>query len=350
MVAQFLHQGCEITPEESSRFRGAGAWQHGGIEPVEIHGEIKGPSPQGGQGRRHLLDRHQPVAAAQFAEFLAAAAADGDLAQGATGQHLQAAAHGAGVAVTCAEPFLAQIGVGIELHQHQIGMTPGHRRHRATTDRMLTTEHQGGQAEIEHGLGGLFHRSHHRLGGTVGDGHRTQIGEGDRFKIAIQLGAVGLQPGAHLPDRGGPEAGAGPEGGGAVVGNAEQAHAAAGWIAAAGHVDRPFGVEQLAPIGGITAWGIGWGRPGLRCGGRTRDGAGHGVEGRGVRGARLENGWRWVGARTGRLATAGGPQPPSARARSTKAGTASKAPLCQRGLQISQPAATPAARSGWASR
>ncbi len=35
------------------------------------------------------------------------------------------AAHGAGVAVVGAEPLMAQVGVGIELHQHQFGMLLG---------------------------------------------------------------------------------------------------------------------------------------------------------------------------------------------------------------------------------
>ena len=297
MVAQFLHQGGEVAPEEAAGLRGAGARKDGGIEPVEVDGEIKRPSPQGGQGLGHRLDGHQPVAAAEFLEFLAGATADGDLAQDAAGQHLQAAPHGAGVAVASAEPFVPQVGMGVQLHQHQVGMAPGHRRHGATADRVLATEHQGSQAEIEHGLGGPLHGGHHRFGCTVGDGHGSEVGEGGLLQVEVELGAVGLQTGAHLPDRGGPEAGAGPEGGGAVVGNAEDPHAAAGRIAAAGHVDGPFGVEQLAPVGGGAEGCRIAGRAGTteRCGGRSREGAGHGREGRGDWEGRLENVRRWGG-------------------------------------------------------
>jgi hypothetical protein len=216
---------------------------YGWIEPIQIHGEIERLAAQGPEGLGHVLDRHQSAALAQLGEFLTGAAADGDLQQLLAGQHLQAAAHGAGMAVVGAEPFLAQVGVGIELHQHQLGVPLGYRRHGAGADRVLAAEHQRFESQGQHRLGGLFHRRHHRLGGAEGDVDRAQIRDRQLLKLAIELGAVALQARAHLADRRRAEAGARPEGGGAVVRHAEQAHAAAGRIPLAAHVDGAVGVK-----------------------------------------------------------------------------------------------------------
>ena len=130
-----------MVPHKSPRFRGTGAGQHRWIKPIQIHGEVDRLAPEGLQGLHQLLDCHQSTRCPQLAELLAGATADGDLEQLLAGQHLQAAAHGAGVAVLGAKPFVAQVGMGIKLHQHQIGMLRRHRRHGARTDRMFAAQH-----------------------------------------------------------------------------------------------------------------------------------------------------------------------------------------------------------------
>ena len=283
MATQHINHGCEISPEEAPWLGGAGSRQNGWIKPVQIHGEINRAAGPGGHGIPQGLDViHASTTAVQFMEFVAGAAANRQLQQVATGQHLQAAPHGAGVAVAGTEPLLSEIGMGIQLHQHQIGMLVGNGGHGAGADRMLTAQHQGVQTQIEHRRCGLLHGVHDRFGCTEGDVHSTEIGIGQILQIQIQLRAIGFQALADLTDRCRSETGAWPEGGGAVVGNAEQADAAAGWVAPGSHEDAAFAVER-----------------------------GHG-----------------------------------ANSRAMKAGMASRAPCCQRGLQISQPSATRAARAG----
>ena len=283
MVAQLFHQGGEVAPEESPWLRGAGARHHGRIEPVEVDGEIEGLAAQGPQGFGQALDGDESAGLAQFAELLTGAAADRDLQQLLAGQHLQAAAHGAGMAVVGAEPLLAQVGVGIELHEYQVGMLRSHGGHGARTDRVFAAEHQRLEPQAQHRFGGPFHRRHHRFRRAKGDVDGPQIRHRQLLQVAVQLRAIALQASAHLADGRRPEAGAGPEGGGAVVGHTEQAYATAGGVALAAHVDGAVAVKEMV----------------------------HGF-----------------------------------RARSMPAGMASKAPRCQRGLQISQPAATAAARLG----
>ncbi len=121
-------------------------------------------------------------------EFVAGAAANRQLQQVAAGQHLQAAPHGAGVAVAGTKPLLPEIGMGIQLHQHQIGMLVGDGGHGAGADRMLTAQHQGVQTQIEHRRRGLLHGVHDRFRCTEGDVYSTEIGIGQILQIQIHLG------------------------------------------------------------------------------------------------------------------------------------------------------------------
>ena len=221
MVAQLLHECREVAPKEAAGLGGAGAGHHRRIKPIEIHREIDRLAPQGLERLGHPLDRHQPARLPQLGKFLAAAATDGDLQQLLAGQHLQAAAHGAGVAVLRAQPLVAQVGVGIELHQHQLRVLGRHGRYGAGADRVFAAQHQRLETQGQHRFGGRLHRRHHRLGGAEGDINGAEVGEGQVFQVAIELGAVALQAAAHLADCRRPEAGAGAEGGGAVVGHAK---------------------------------------------------------------------------------------------------------------------------------
>ena len=166
--------------------------------------------------------------------------------------------------------------MGIQLHQHQIGLAFGHGCHRPGTDRVLSAQHQGLQSEVEDGARRLLNRLQDRFGRTERDLHRSEVGDGQVLEIQSQLRAVGLQSSADLADCSGTEPGSGPERCGAVVGHAEQAHTAAVGITAGPHVDRSVSVEQ-----GVDEWGT------------------HGFS-----------------------------------SRSMKAGMASKPPRCQRGLQM----------------
>jgi hypothetical protein len=96
--------------------------------------------------------------------------------------------------VLVSQPLLAEIGMGIELHQGKIGMALGHGRHGAAADRMLTTEHQGLESEIQDGPGSRLHRRHHRFGRTKGNGHGAQVSEGQVLEIAVELGVVTSSP------------------------------------------------------------------------------------------------------------------------------------------------------------
>ena len=180
----------------------------------------------------------------QLLEFVAGAAANRQLQQGLAGQDLQAAPHGAGMAVAASQPFVPQIGMGIQLHQHQIGQAFGHGCHRPGTDRVLSPQHQGLQPELEDGARRLLNRLQDRFGRTERDLHRSEIGDGQVLEIQPQLRAVGLQSTADLADCSGSEPGSRPERCGAVVGHAEQAHTAAVGIPSRPHVDRSVGVEQ----------------------------------------------------------------------------------------------------------
>ena len=64
------------------------------------------------------------------------------------------------------------------------------------------------------------------------------------LQIQIQLWAIGFQPLADLTDCCWSKPGARPEGGGAVVGDAEQANAAAGRVAPGSHENAAVAVES----------------------------------------------------------------------------------------------------------
>ena len=87
---------------------------------------------------------------------------------------------------------MAQISVGIQLHEHQIRMLLRHSRHGSGADGVFTTEHQRFQAELKHRLGGLLHLGDDRFRGAEGDLDSPEIDEGEIVEIPIQLRAVGL--------------------------------------------------------------------------------------------------------------------------------------------------------------
>ena len=157
---------------------------------------------------------------------------------------------------------------------------------------MLPAQHQGPEPQAEHGFGCLLHLGENGLRVAEGNLNGTKIGKVEILQIQVELRAIGLQASAHLSDGGGAEAGARAKGGGAVIRHTKQANAAVGRVATGSHENGSVAVKQTVE------------KP-------TRRLCGHGCS-----------------------------------SRSTKAGMASMAPLCQRGDQISQPAAMASLRSG----
>ena len=100
---------------------------------------------------------HQPAALLQFGEFPPRATADRELKQRLARKNLQTAAHGAGMAVASSQPAVPEIGMGIELHQHQVGVALCHGLHGTGADRMLSAQHEGPKTQGEHGFGRLLH-------------------------------------------------------------------------------------------------------------------------------------------------------------------------------------------------
>ena len=123
------------------------------------------------------------------------------------------------MAVVGPQPFVAQVRVGIELHEHQVGVLFGYGGHRPGADRVFPPQHQWFQAQAQDRFGGLLHGGDHRFGGAKGDVHGAEVGDGQLLEIPVKLGAVALQARADLADGGWPKAGPGPEGGGAVIGH-----------------------------------------------------------------------------------------------------------------------------------
>ena len=140
-------------------------------------------------------------------------------------------------------------------------------------------------------MGGLLHLGDDGFRGAEGDLDGPEIDEGEIVEIPIQLRAVGLKATAHLPNCGRSKPGARSERCGAVVGHAEKSHTTVLGGPLRPHKDRTIGVKQI---------GV------------------HEV------GDQLSS-------------------------RAMKAGMASKAPRCQRGLQMWQPSAIAVARFvlGW---
>ena len=191
---------------------------------------------------------------------------------------------------------MAQISVGIQLHENQIRVLFRHSSHGSGADGVFATEHQWFEAERKNRLRGLFHLGDHGFWGAERDLNGSEIREAEIVEIPIQLGAVGLKTTAHIPNRGGSEPGARSKRCGAVVGHAEQPNSAVLGSPLCPHVDRTIGVEQSAV---------------------------------------KQSGVKQVGHQFS--------------SRAMKAGMASKPPRCQRGLQMWHPSAIAAARLvlGW---
>ena len=72
-------------------------------------------------------------------------------------------------------------------------------------------QHQGAQAQIQHGLRAFADGLQHRLRCAEGDVHSPQISKAQIVEIPIQLRAVGLQAIADVSDGGGAKPRAGPK-------------------------------------------------------------------------------------------------------------------------------------------
>ena len=212
MAFQHIDHVGEILPVISAGFRGAGSRQDRGIEPVQVNRQVQRPaSPWDQGGFQGLRVRDQAATAPQFQKFLSGTAADGELKKITTGQDVETATHGAGMAVACSQPGLPEVGMGIELQQNKIGMLCSDSLHGTGADRVLTSQHQWFETPCQHGLRRLQNRVNHRLWRTKGNLHRSEISEGDVVQVSVELRAVALQPLAHLADRCRTETGAGPE-------------------------------------------------------------------------------------------------------------------------------------------
>ena len=133
--------------------------------------------------------------------------------------------------------------MGIQLHQHQIGVALCHGLHGPGADRMLSAQHQGLEAQGEHGFGRLLHLAQNRLRVAEGNLHGTEISKVEVLQIQVELWAIGLQACAHLSDGGGAKAGAGRK---EVVPSygTKEANAAVGRVAPGSHENGAVSVEK----------------------------------------------------------------------------------------------------------
>ena len=89
---------------------------------------------------------------------------------------------------------MAQISVGIQLHENQIRVLFRHSSHGSGADGVFATEHQWFEAECKNRLRGLFHLGDHGFWGAERDLNGSEIREAEIVEIPIQLGAVVSRP------------------------------------------------------------------------------------------------------------------------------------------------------------
>jgi hypothetical protein len=170
---------------------------------------------------RGRLGHDEPLSGAHLRELLARAGADPDLDEAPLADGGEAAPHGAGVVVALPEVALAQVPVGIELHQQELGVARVDRLDRAGRHRVLAAQHERHQAGLQQGAHGLAHAFDHRLGGAHRDLEVAEIAVADVAEVPILIGRVALEHDRHRAQVVGSEARAGAEGGRAVERHAE---------------------------------------------------------------------------------------------------------------------------------
>ena len=92
--------------------------------------------------------------------------------------------------------------MGIQLHQHQIGVLFSDGGHSTGADRMLTAQHQRPEAQGEHRLRWPASPPTTGSGLPEGNVHGTEVGKGQILQIQVQLRAIGFQALADLTDGG----------------------------------------------------------------------------------------------------------------------------------------------------
>ena len=87
---------------------------------------------------------------------------------------------------------MAQISVGIQLHENQIRMLPRYGSYGSRADGVFPAEHQWLKAELQNCMGGLLHLGEDGFRCAAGGLDSPEIDEGEIVEIPIQLRAVGL--------------------------------------------------------------------------------------------------------------------------------------------------------------
>ena len=143
----------QLQKAHAAGLRGAGAGEAGGVQAVEVDGQVNGHLAgtellsELGKAREIELV-HLGVGSCEL-EFGAVTAADAELVDAPVADEVMAAAQDTGVAELCAQIVVPQVGVGIKVDDVEVGVFFHHGPHGTQRDQMLAAQQERELAVVQ---------------------------------------------------------------------------------------------------------------------------------------------------------------------------------------------------------
>ena len=219
----------------AARFGGAGAGEAGGVQTVEVDGQVDrglaGTELLGQFGKAGEVELvHLGVLGCKL-ELGAVAAADAELVDVPVADQLMAAAEDTGMAEPGTEVVVPQVGVCVEVDDVQVRVLLHGGPHGPQRDKMFAAQQERELAVLQDLFGAGFDVGQRRFAGAEAKLQVAAVENVEVGQVGVLIGAVSLQTIALVPDGGRAEPGTGAVAGGGIIRRTVQ-HDAGGAVAA----------------------------------------------------------------------------------------------------------------------
>ena len=219
----------------AARFGGAGAGEAGGVQTVEVDGQVDrglaGTELLGQFGKAGEVELvHLGVLGCKL-ELGAVAAADAELVDVPVADQLMAAAEDTGMAEPGTEVVVPQVGVCVEVDDVQVRVLLHCGPHGPQRDKMFAAQQERELAVLQDLFGAGFDVGQRRFAGAEAKLQIAAVENVEVGQVGVLIGAVSLQTIALVPDGSRAEPGTGAVAGGGIIRRTVQ-HDAGGAVAA----------------------------------------------------------------------------------------------------------------------
>ena len=166
----------QLQKAHAAGLRGAGAGEAGGVQAVEVNGQVNGylagTELLGELGKAREIELVHLSVGSRKLKLGAVTAADAELVDASVADEVMAAAQDTGVAELCAQIVVPQVGMGIKVDDVEVGVFFHHGPHGTQRDQMLAAQQERELAVTKRAFDGLKELPHvHVLGSDRAEEH-----------------------------------------------------------------------------------------------------------------------------------------------------------------------------------